>query len=428
MWGYGLTLVVISLIIVILAGTVLRTSLRRATVRELESQGLAIADLIGKAGLRQELWLSSDAFKRNIHNIDEITNADIYILNGKQELLYKTSDSLSLTELRSLKSLASYTFSITPVTGPSGQQLGRIILVKERASDLNIIRTTMKVILLSLLISGAIGFMVFYFIQRGIIGPLKKMRDEIDSIDTVDAELSVIDKTDEIGDLSKGFGKMLERLKESDDERKRFFQNSSHELKTPLMSIQGYAEAIKDGVVKGDEIDGALNIIIDKSKQLKDTVDKIMLLNKAENLQIDYQIELLDFDRLIDGWHRNYLDAAKKQGIAIEYVNNTEDDTTCHTDGEQLIKVLDILLDNALRYARSRIVITLEKLDSGRKAISIWNDGESIRPMDMDKIFERFYSGKDGRSGLGLAHRQVDCRRHGRPNRCGKRQGDRRLF
>jgi len=76
---------------------------------------------------------------------------------------------------------------------------------------------------------------------------------------------------------------MIQKLDEYSNKNKKFFQNASHELKSPLMSIQGYAEAIKEGVVNEDEVEESLDIIIEESKNLKELVNSMIMLTKFDD-------------------------------------------------------------------------------------------------------------------------------------------------
>ena len=77
---------------------------------------------------------------------------------------------------------------------------------------------------------------------------------------------------DELEDINKELLYMLKKLRDANKNQKEFFQNTSHELKTPLVSIQGYAETIKDGILEEDEIQNALDIIIKESKGLSNVI------------------------------------------------------------------------------------------------------------------------------------------------------------
>ncbi len=260
-------------------------------------------------------------------------------------------------------------------------------MVRERKSDTAIVRTTLRVILYAVVIAGLIGLFVGYLIQRNIVSPLKRMTGEVNQIDDIsEVKLTPIQNSDELGTLYHGFMRMLNRLKASDEERKRFFQNSSHELKTPLMSIQGYAEAIRDGVMEGEEEKEALNIIIGKSGQLKEIVENLTLLSQAENKGIIYQMENIDLEHVLGQWLKHYMETSIRQGVEVSLVNVCEGKVQAFTDGSQLIKVMEILLDNGLRYARSFIRIILDKDESGNPVIKVANDGEAIREVDRERI------------------------------------------
>lgn len=206
-------------------------------------------------------------------------------------------------------------------------------------------------------------------------------------------------------------GQTVERMNDMIDANQRsqqlFFQNSSHELRTPLMSIQGYAEGIKEGVIDAKQ---AASVIVDESQKMTDLVDDILTLSKMESVQTQLQLEKLNItDLLYDvSWHLKA--KADERGIAFEH-HFDDDYLEIEADEKLLERAFTNILSNAVRYAKTQISIS-GKLIENQLQITISNDGEAISEQDQEHLFERFYKGKGGHFGIGLAITKEIVERH----------------
>ncbi len=291
------------------------------------------------------------------------------------------------------------------VLKPTGQDkiLGYLIMMAKK-EDLTVINSLInRSVILGFLISLLIATLISFFFERSIINPIYKVKKNIRSFSSLNEEISweEIKTKDEISEINDDFLMMAKRLKEYDKSQKEFFQNTSHELKTPLMSIQGYAEAIKDGVIDNDSENEALDIIIDESKKLRDTVNSIVYLSKMEkfnNHQLIIKINL---------WEKLEEIKAKLSVIAQEnnvvIYNRVAEDIVIKSTDEKLDKVFSNIISNALRYANSCVWISSESINKSHIKITVSDDGKGFEDNEAPKIFDRFYKGKGGNSGLGLS-------------------------
>ncbi|WP_446813453.1 sensor histidine kinase [Streptococcus macedonicus] len=206
-------------------------------------------------------------------------------------------------------------------------------------------------------------------------------------------------------------GQTVERMNDMIDANQRsqqlFFQNSSHELRTPLMSIQGYAEGIKEGVIDAKE---AASVIVDESQKMTDLVDDILTLSKMESVQTQLQLEKLNITDLLYDVSWRLKAKADERGIAFEH-HFDDDYLEIEADEKLLERAFTNILSNAVRYAKTQISIS-GKLIENQLQITISNDGEAISEQDQEYLFERFYKGKGGHFGIGLAITKEIVERH----------------
>lgn len=197
------------------------------------------------------------------------------------------------------------------------------------------------------------------------------------------------------------------RIEDSQEKLKAFFQNASHELKTPLMSIQGYAEGLQVGVIKDE--DKALNIIIDESDKMSKLVDELLYISKLDSGQISLKKEKINLSNIINDLLSSFAPIIKNKNINVflEVENNVE----IIGDENEFSKALGNVLSNAIRYAKSQIQIKVDKIGN-KTQIKIFNDGQNISPEELPHIFERFFTGNKGNTGIGLSMSQDIIKRH----------------
>jgi len=207
-----------------------------------------------------------------------------------------------------------------------------------------------------------------------------------------------MDRGDEIGQLARSFDTMKNQLKEYDESQRHFVQNISHELKTPIMAIQGYTQGLLEGVFQGPQAEKGLTIIMEESKRLEKVVGQLLYLTKIESVSQMMQMGRVDLAEMMH---------LLKQRLSVlnpnvEWELSLPPELIVEADGEQLSTAFVNIMENQLRYAKSHLMITGRMI--GKNAvISISNDGPQIEEALLPHLFQRFRKGKSGKHGLGLA-------------------------
>lgn len=191
-----------------------------------------------------------------------------------------------------------------------------------------------------------------------------------------------------------------EKLDDSDRKMKQFFENVSHELKTPIMSIQGYAEGIEHGVIQDTQ--KAARIILSESDRMTTMVNEILELSKLESGTLKADMVLNDMKEIIYESLDRITHLAEKANIKLEV--NIEDslDTNIYCDNDMIEKVILNILTNAIRYANNVVSVDLFDNEDAIK-LRISDDGLALSQEDINRIFERFYRGEKGCTGVGLS-------------------------
>ena len=191
------------------------------------------------------------------------------------------------------------------------------------------------------------------------------------------------------------FGRDIEKEAER---QQTFFQNASHELKTPLMAIQGYAEGIQAGVM---DTGSAAEVILAESDRMTELVDELLDISKIDMGRQQLALSEMDVRELLYDSIRAVEPAAAAGGIAI-VPDFPEEPVMVSCDDTRLRRAVTNILSNGVRYARSELRLTC-RTEKRHATIRIQDDGDGIAEEDLPHIFDRFYMGKSGKSGIGLA-------------------------
>ena len=191
------------------------------------------------------------------------------------------------------------------------------------------------------------------------------------------------------------FGRDIEKEAER---QQTFFQNASHELKTPLMAIQGYAEGIQAGVM---DTASAAEVILKESDRMTELVDELLDISKIDMGRQQLALSEMDVRELLYDSIRAVEPTAAAGGITIT-PDFPETPIMVSCDDTRLRRAVTNILSNGVRYARSELRLTC-RADRRHVTIRIQDDGDGIAEADLPHIFDRFYMGKSGKSGIGLA-------------------------
>ncbi len=204
----------------------------------------------------------------------------------------------------------------------------------------------------------------------------------------------------------------LELLKQSEQFRREFLQNLSHEFKTPVFAIQGYIESLLDGGMNNPEINRKFlqntGKNIERLTNLIQDLDEISKLERGELILTKTNFVIQD---LVKEVFESLLLKAEKSSISFSIKKGCESPLVVFADKEKIRQVLDNLLDNSIKYGKNggHTVASIYKVDNKHILIEISDDGIGISEKNVQRIFERFYRTDEGRSrditgsGLGLA-------------------------
>lgn len=276
-----------------------------------------------------------------------------------------------------------------------------IVLVSQLGTSGALIRMINIILLVIMLIGIGVGVFVVSRLSERMSKHVGQICETAGRIGKGDFTLPKWEKTDiaEFNQLTQSISNMSCQLEASERSQRDFLQNASHELRTPLMSIQGYAEGISSGIVP--DVKEAAEIINGESHRLNTLVDELLTLSRIESRSIDRKMTSLNLCNLLPEFVQRLGGIAVKQKKEFSLTLPSEP-VVVNGDEELLGQAVANILSNCLRYAREKVEITLLS-DGNAVTIRIKDDGPGIPEEDLPHLFERFYKGKGGKFGLGLA-------------------------
>ena len=262
---------------------------------------------------------------------------------------------------------------------------------------------------------------ITYFFSRGLIAPLRQMRDAANAMADGDYSVRVhlaTDSSDEIGRLTRAFNEMAEELQHADQMRLDMIANVSHELRTPVSALQAMVENMADGVTEPSPAN--LESILNQTHRLSDLIAYLLDLSRMEagaaSLKID-EFNVHDFlDETIEP-----LEIADA-GHAHEIVMNVDEHIRMEGDQDRLRQLFTNIIANALKHSPDGTTVLVEAhedTDHGMIVTNVVNFGSQIPQAERTDIFRRFVKGKtgpgteSGGTGLGLSIARWAAQLHG---------------
>jgi len=218
---------------------------------------------------------------------------------------------------------------------------------------------------------------------------------------------------DELAELTRSVNAMAEALERSRGLEQQFLLSVSHDLRTPLTSIRGYAEAIQDGAVEPLR---ASETILDQSRRLQRLVQDLLDLARLDARSFSLRAEPVDVRStavaVVESLQAEAVATGVRLGAVLPPSGAGADTTIVQADQDRLAQVVANLVENALRFAREQVRVEVAESVLGAAVaveLSVHDDGDGIAAEDLPHVFERLYVAKhrperkEAGSGLGLA-------------------------
>ncbi|MFP4066555.1 MAG: ATP-binding protein [Spirochaetaceae bacterium] len=246
----------------------------------------------------------------------------------------------------------------------------------------------------------AIAAILFILLTRRVVHPVLRLTEATKQVATGDFTVQLAsERNDEIGQLTDNFNRMVAQLQTIDHLRQDFISNVSHEIKTPLSSIHGFARLLNNPELSAEERSEYAKAISEEATRLSNLTSTMLKLSRLENSERIGNEESFRLDEQIrhavvllePQWSRKDINL----DIRLQPVR-------VHANEELLQQVWQNLLSNAIRFSHNsgRITISLV-VNDGTATVAIRDSGIGMRPEDSERIFEKFFQGEQAHSGEG---------------------------
>jgi signal transduction histidine kinase len=253
-------------------------------------------------------------------------------------------------------------------------------------------------------------------ISRTIAKPLQRVASAAADVAKGDYGVHVpVSGPPEVRAVAESFNQMTAEVRTAHSSQRDFLANVSHDLKTPLTSIQGYSQAIIDGAARNPQ--EAAQIIFEEAGRLNRMVVELTDLVRLEAGRLSMKSEAIDMGQLAEAIVQRLQVVAERQGVQLE--SHTQPMPHIAGDGDRLAQVLTNLISNAIEFTpeKGKVQVIAQFKDGGVN-LTVRDSGIGIPPEDLPRVFERFYQvdkarGPQRGTGLGLAITQEIIEAHG---------------
>ncbi|NIS80422.1 MAG: HAMP domain-containing protein [Anaerolineales bacterium] len=280
-------------------------------------------------------------------------------------------------------------------------------------------------LLIPLLRAGLVALLVSailaWLIARWVAAPLGKAAHVARAVASGNYHQKIdVSGPAEAESMAVAFNEMVRRVQASQNSQRDFVANVSHELKTPLTSIQGFAQAILDGTIESaEERMHAAQVIYDESDRLRRLVEDLLDLARIDSGQVAFERQPVDLGTLVHGVVERLGVRAVEQDVRLD--NQLPPLPIIIGDGDRLAQVFTNLIDNAIKHTLEGTKVTLRgEIGTGWVSIHVDDKGRGIPADELSRIFERFYQldkaragGQKRGAGLGLAISREIVQAHG---------------
>lgn len=295
----------------------------------------------------------------------------------------------------------------------NGQLIGGVLLASPVSGTREMISELNQTLVTTILIAFAVALLLSLLLAKLHVGRIQRMQKATSMISDGHYEVDLPQSNfDEIGDLARDFNKMANKLRQSNEEidrlenrRRQFMADVSHEMRTPLTTIAGVIEGLRNNMFEEDQREKGIRLVSDETKRLIRLVNENLDYEKIRSNQVTLTKEEIEAEELLEiiQEHLHFQAAEKGDHINIE----AEAGTVIYGDMDRLIQILTNIVKNSIQFTEQGQIYLRAFKQPAHMVIEVEDTGTGINVEEIDQIWRRFYksdfSRGSGQFGLGLS-------------------------
>lgn len=396
-------LLVISLLLVILFPTTLRGFFTKEIYKTIENEQTVLTEFGNPGNNRIELRGTTQRDRTVSHIILPIHRPFFLYANELPLEFIKETQSIAANQAKSVEryenNLNNQTlFYVIRKLTINGEQ-SYLLSYSWDSYRNDLVYTLFRQLMIVMVIVFLFSWIPSIWLAKYLSKPLVTLEKHVKNISEQEWHEPVeVDRNDEIGKLGHTIEKMRQHLVKKDEAQQTLLQNISHDLKTPVMVIRGYAQSVNDGIFPKGDLASTMDVIEEESEKLEKKIKDLLYLTKLDFLSTRKPTKaVFRLDQLVG----DEIDRIKWAKPELDWQLHLSE-ATILGDAEQWEKLVENLLENSIRYAIHVISISIIKTNK-EILLRVWNDGPPIDEGIKDQLFEPFHKGHKGEFGIGLS-------------------------
>ncbi|MEW9050975.1 MAG: HAMP domain-containing sensor histidine kinase [Neobacillus sp.] len=394
---------------------------------ELISYGKAISDDIDRNPIASEQIInqySNVLRSRNISFSLFDQKGNLYAVGKKGPAIeLKPSEWEKITEGKTIIVQSDYkrfnqdgvTFVVLPFMD-RGAFFGGILLTSPISGLSNMIREVNQFLIYTILIALAVSFLLSWLLSKIHVNRIKRLREATSLVSAGDYHVHVPSSNfDEIGELANDFNHMVKKLNYSMEEieslesrRRQFMADVSHEMRTPLTTISGVIEGLRNDMIPEEDKERGINLVSQEAKRLIRLVNENLDYEKIRSNQIQLYQEDIQLLELLEIIQEQLSVQAEEKNVKI--MVEVDENVMVYADYDRLVQILINITKNSIQFTTDGTIWLRGKMEKDTTIIEVEDTGIGIDPEEVQNIWRRFYKAEISRTsnpygefGLGLS-------------------------
>ncbi|MBE6570276.1 MAG: HAMP domain-containing histidine kinase [Ruminococcaceae bacterium] len=296
---------------------------------------------------------------------------------------------------------------ILPITSQSGNVLGSVMTCTLTATKDALLDAMIKTIIMSSLWLLLAALIAIYLISEKLVSPLRAMSKAAKAFAAGHFDVRVpVQGNDEVAELAEAFNNMAGSLEHSEEMRRLFLANVSHDLRTPMTTISGFIDGILDGAIPPEKHSYYLEVIAGEVRRLSRLVSSLLDITRIQ--AGERKFNMIPFDICEQAREIIIASEQRLEAKKLDVVFDADEDNIyVSADRDAIHQILYNICDNAIKFSREggRYEIGIHE-KAGKITVSVYNEGDGLLPEDLPFVFDRFYKSDKSRgldkTGVGL--------------------------